>query len=50
MVPDLIAAADVPASHVGGIGLSVPGPVDRETGRVMEPLTMSGLLGLATRG
>ncbi|MEU6105553.1 ROK family transcriptional regulator [Streptomyces flaveolus] len=40
--PDLIAAAGVPASHVVGIGLSVPGPVDWETGRVIEPPIMPG--------
>ncbi|MFI8949839.1 ROK family protein [Streptomyces sp. NPDC053750] len=41
-LPDLIAAAGVPASRVVGIGLSVPGPVDWETGRVIEPPIMPG--------
>ncbi|MER7779874.1 ROK family protein [Streptomyces sp. NPDC096191] len=40
--PDLIAAAGIPASHVAGIGLSVPGPVDWESGRVIEPPIMPG--------
>ncbi|MEV0641774.1 ROK family protein [Streptomyces sp. NPDC050619] len=40
--PDLIAAAGVEATHVCGIGLSVPGPVDWETGRVVEPPIMPG--------
>ncbi|MFD5653683.1 ROK family protein [Streptomyces sp. NPDC127039] len=40
--PDLIAAAGVPASHVAGISLSVPGPVDWESGRVIEPPIMPG--------
>ncbi|MEU0227038.1 ROK family protein [Streptomyces sp. NPDC006284] len=40
--PDLIAAAGVPASHVAGVGLSVPGPVDWESGRVIEPPIMPG--------
>ncbi|MFD5665300.1 ROK family protein [Streptomyces anthocyanicus] len=40
--PDLIAAAGVPASHVAGIGLSVPGPVDWESGQVIEPPIMPG--------
>ncbi|MFD7281254.1 ROK family protein [Streptomyces sp. NPDC059862] len=40
--PDLIAAAGVDATHICGIGLSVPGPVDFETGRVVEPPSMPG--------
>ncbi|MFG3659786.1 ROK family protein [Streptomyces sp. NPDC047706] len=40
--PELIAAAGVAATHVCGIGLSVPGPVDWETGRVVEPPVMPG--------
>ncbi|MFF0516526.1 ROK family protein [Streptomyces sp. NPDC004250] len=40
--PDLIAAAGIPASHVAGIGLSVPGPVDWESGQVIEPPIMPG--------
>ncbi|MFE9809187.1 ROK family protein [Streptomyces sp. NPDC005548] len=40
--PDLIAAAGTEATHICGIGLSVPGPVDWETGRVVEPPIMPG--------
>ncbi|WP_163015987.1 ROK family protein [Streptomyces sp. Tu 4128] len=40
--PDLIGAAGIPASHVAGIGLSVPGPVDWESGQVIEPPIMPG--------
>lgn len=40
--PDLITAAGIDAAHVCGIGLSVPGPVDWETGRVVEPPIMPG--------
>ncbi|GHF14095.1 sugar kinase [Streptomyces spiralis] len=40
--PDLIAAAGVGPDHVCGIGMSVPGPVDWETGRVVEPPIMPG--------
>ncbi|MFD6491399.1 ROK family protein [Streptomyces sp. NPDC059944] len=40
--PDLIAAAGTEGSHICGIGLSVPGPVDWETGRVVEPPIMPG--------
>ncbi|MFG3103523.1 ROK family protein [Streptomyces sp. NPDC048182] len=40
--PDLIAAAGITPSHVAGIGLSVPGPVDWESGRVIEPPIMPG--------
>ncbi|MFC9099001.1 ROK family transcriptional regulator [Streptomyces sp. NPDC057072] len=40
--PDLIGAAGVDATHVRGIGLSVPGPVDWETGRIIEPPIMPG--------
>ncbi|MGW2462775.1 ROK family transcriptional regulator [Streptomyces sp. NPDC001761] len=40
--PDLLAAAGVDAGHVCGIGLSVPGPVEWETGRVIEPPIMPG--------
>ncbi|MFF0794463.1 ROK family protein [Streptomyces spiralis] len=39
---DLIAAAGVDRDHVCGIGMSVPGPVDWETGRVVEPPIMPG--------
>lgn len=41
-LPDLIAAAGIAASHVAGIGLSVPGPVDWDSGRVIEPPIMPG--------
>lgn len=40
--PDLIAAAGVDPGEVCGIGLSVPGPVVWETGRVVEPPIMPG--------
>ncbi|PIB00360.1 MULTISPECIES: ROK family transcriptional regulator [Streptomyces] len=40
--PDLIDAAGVDATHICGVGLSVPGPVDWETGRVVEPPIMPG--------
>ncbi|MEU9212731.1 ROK family protein [Streptomyces sp. NPDC048415] len=40
--PDLIGAAGVDPTQVCGIGLSVPGPVDWETGRVIEPPIMPG--------
>ncbi|MFG2357914.1 ROK family protein [Streptomyces sp. NPDC048521] len=40
--PDLITAAGVDAGHVCGIGLSVPGPVEWDTGRVIEPPIMPG--------
>ncbi|PKW04961.1 Sugar kinase of the NBD/HSP70 family, may contain an N-terminal HTH domain [Streptomyces sp. 1222.5] len=41
-VPDLITAAGVDAGHICGIGLSVPGPVEWETGQVIEPPIMPG--------
>lgn len=40
--PELIAAAGVDTTDVCGIGLSVPGPVDWETGQVIEPPIMPG--------
>ncbi|WP_053756823.1 ROK family transcriptional regulator [Streptomyces sp. AS58] len=40
--PDLITAAGVDATRIGGIGLSVPGPVDWEAGHVAEPPIMPG--------
>ncbi|MFD9006950.1 ROK family protein [Streptomyces sp. NPDC059582] len=40
--PDLIAAAGVDAARVCGIGLSVPGPVQWETGLVIDPPVMPG--------
>ncbi|MEU0032848.1 MULTISPECIES: ROK family protein [unclassified Streptomyces] len=41
-IPDLIAAAGVEPTRVCGIGLSVPGPVDWEIGRIVEPPIMPG--------
>ncbi|WP_338693034.1 ROK family transcriptional regulator [Streptomyces sp. Q6] len=40
--PDLLAAAGIAASRVCGIGLSVPGPVDWETGMIVQPPIMPG--------
>lgn len=40
--PDLISAAGIDPEHICGIGLSVPGPVDWETGRVVQPPIMPG--------
>ncbi|MFJ5064630.1 ROK family protein [Streptomyces nigra] len=40
--PELITAAGVDAERVCGIGLSVPGPVDWNTGRVVQPPIMPG--------
>ncbi|MFF1398968.1 ROK family protein [Streptomyces sp. NPDC058287] len=40
--PELLAAAGTPAQRVCGIGLSVPGPVDWETGQVVQPPIMPG--------
>ncbi|MFD4788645.1 ROK family protein [Streptomyces sp. NPDC058459] len=40
--PDLLTAAGVTPARVCGIGLSVPGPVDFATGRVIEPPIMPG--------
>ncbi|MFJ8827854.1 ROK family protein [Streptomyces sp. NPDC102467] len=40
--PELLAAAGTPAHRVCGIGLSVPGPVDWETGQVVQPPIMPG--------
>ncbi|WP_028804792.1 ROK family transcriptional regulator [Streptomyces sp. 142MFCol3.1] len=40
--PDLIASAGIEPRGVCGIGLSVPGPVDWEVGRVVEPPIMPG--------
>lgn len=36
-LPDLITRAGTTPARVAGIGLSVPGPVDWESGRVIEP-------------
>ncbi|MDI3419386.1 ROK family protein [Streptomyces luteolus] len=40
--PDLLDAAGVAPEKVLGIGLSVPGPVDWEAGRVVQPPIMPG--------
>ncbi|MGY0488339.1 ROK family protein [Streptomyces sp. WG-D5] len=40
--PDLLATSGTPAERVCGIGLSVPGPVDWETGRIVQPPIMPG--------
>ncbi|MFF5480838.1 ROK family protein [Streptomyces sp. NPDC012935] len=40
--PGLITAAGIETTHVCGIGLSVPGPVDWETGQVVQPPIMPG--------
>ncbi|MFJ8361803.1 ROK family protein [Streptomyces sp. NPDC093984] len=40
--PDLITAAGIDQTQVCGIGLSVPGPVEWESGRVIEPPIMPG--------
>ncbi|MFG3122554.1 ROK family transcriptional regulator [Streptomyces sp. NPDC048201] len=40
--PDLLAAAGVAPARICGIGVSVPGPVDFATGRVVEPPIMPG--------
>ncbi|MEU0851276.1 ROK family protein [Streptomyces flaveolus] len=41
-LPDLIRAAGTTPATVCGIGLSVPGPVHWETGRVVQPPIMPG--------
>ncbi|MER6442085.1 ROK family protein [Streptomyces sp. NPDC001185] len=41
-LPDLITRAGTTPARVAGIGLSVPGPVDWESGRVIEPPIMPG--------
>ena len=41
-LPDLIGAAGITPAGVCGIGLSVPGPVDWEVGRVVQPPIMPG--------
>ncbi|MGP4043078.1 ROK family protein [Streptomyces sp. 2A115] len=40
--PDLITAAGIKPERICGIGLSVPGPVEWETGRVIQPPIMPG--------
>ena len=47
---ELLAKADRPARSVCGIGLAVPGPVDSETGRVVQPPIMPGWDGYDIRG
>ncbi|MFJ8029713.1 ROK family protein [Streptomyces sp. NPDC096032] len=47
---DLLAKAGRPAAAVCGIGLAVPGPVDSETGRVVQPPIMPGWDGYDIRG
>ncbi|HYJ51010.1 MAG TPA: winged helix-turn-helix transcriptional regulator, partial [Microbacterium sp.] len=38
----ILEREEVPAGHVGGIGISVPGPVDPDTGRPSQPPIMPG--------
>ncbi|MFJ8330791.1 ROK family protein [Streptomyces sp. NPDC094437] len=47
---DLLKKAGRPARAVCGIGLAVPGPVDSETGRVVQPPMMPGWDGYDIRG
>ncbi|MDH6215541.1 ROK family protein [Streptomyces pseudovenezuelae] len=47
---ELLAKTDRPARSVCGIGLAVPGPVDSETGRVVQPPIMPGWDGYDIRG
>ncbi|AZS87464.1 ROK family protein [Streptomyces griseoviridis] len=47
---ELLAATGRPARAVCGIGLAVPGPVDSETGRVVQPPMMPGWDGYDIRG
>ncbi|MER6032567.1 MULTISPECIES: ROK family protein [unclassified Streptomyces] len=47
---DVLAKAGRRAAEVCGIGLAVPGPVDRESGRVAQPPIMPGWDGYDTRG
>ncbi|MFR9800160.1 ROK family protein [Streptomyces sp. MS06] len=46
----LLEKAGHTATEVCGIGLAVPGPVDRETGRVVQPPIMPGWDGYDIRG
>ncbi|MFG2605653.1 ROK family protein [Streptomyces sp. NPDC048514] len=46
----LLEKAGYPAAGVCGIGLAVPGPVDSETGRVVQPPIMPGWDGYDTGG
>ncbi|MFJ2826653.1 ROK family protein [Streptomyces sp. NPDC087263] len=47
---DLLVKAGKPAEAVCGIGLAVPGPVDSDTGRVVQPPIMPGWDGYDIRG
>ncbi|MHB9861845.1 ROK family protein [Streptomyces sp. YIM S03343] len=47
---ELLEKADRPADQVAGVGLAVPGPVDSETGRVVQPPIMPGWDGYDIRG
>ncbi|WP_107450390.1 ROK family protein [Streptomyces sp. LUP30] len=47
---ELLVKAGHRADEVCGIGLAVPGPVDRETGRVVQPPIMPGWDGYDIRG
>src|SRR4051794_28934378 len=47
---ELLEKAGQPADAVCGIGLAVPGPVDRDTGRVVQPPIMPGWDGYDIRG
>ncbi|MGW3460893.1 ROK family protein [Streptomyces olivaceoviridis] len=47
---ELLAKAGRGAEEVCGIGLAVPGPVDSETGRVVQPPIMPGWDGYDIRG
>ncbi|MCI3269823.1 ROK family protein [Streptomyces cylindrosporus] len=47
---ELLPKADRRAEQVCGIGLAVPGPVDSETGRVVQPPMMPGWDGYDIRG
>ncbi|MER5447217.1 ROK family protein [Streptomyces sp. NPDC002764] len=47
---ELLEKAGRPAASACGIGLAVPGPVDSETGRVVQPPMMPGWDGYDIRG
>ncbi|MBR8641559.1 ROK family protein [Streptomyces tuirus] len=47
---ELLEKAGRPAGSVCGVGLAVPGPVDTETGRVVQPPIMPGWDGYDIRG
>ncbi|MGI5425656.1 ROK family protein [Streptomyces sp. CA-179760] len=46
---ELLEKAGCPAASVCGVGLAVPGPVDTETGRVVQPPIMPGWDGYGIR-